>query len=216
MPDYRGLIVDFGGVLTTSLRDAFVSFCEREGIDYERVRAAMKAAYGDADAESLVARFETGRLETHHFERELATVLSRDLESPLRHESLVTRMLRDLKLDRQMIAAVRTARQTGIRTALLSNSWGVEYYPHDLLEELFDEIVISGRVGLRKPEAEIFHMAIECVGLPAEECLFIDDLRANIQAAEAAGMRGVLHEEASATIEELERLLGITLRIDNL
>jgi putative hydrolase of the HAD superfamily len=198
-------------VLTTSLREAFISFCEREGTDYEHVKDAMRAAYGDADPESLVARFETGRLETRHFERELATALSKGLDDAISPDGLITRMLQDLQLDRQMIAAVRAARKAGIRTALLSNSWGVEYYPHDLLEKLFDEIVISGQVGLRKPHPEIFHMAVERIGLPADECLFVDDLRHNIEAAEAIGLRGVLHEKATETIEELEKLLGIAL-----
>jgi putative hydrolase of the HAD superfamily len=205
-------------VLTTSLREAFISFCEREGTDYERVKDAMRAAYGDADAESLVARFETGRLETQHFEAELAEALSRGLDRPISPDGLISRMLQDLQLDREMIAAVRAVREAGIRTALLSNSWGVEYYPHDLLAKLFDEIVISGEVGLRKPHPEIFHMAVERIGLPAEECLFVDDLRHNIEAAEAIGLRGVLHEKAPETIAELEELLGVTLRnsVDNL
>lgn len=181
-------------------------------MDYERVRAALRKAYGEADAESLVARFETGRLEQEHFERELAAVLSEGLERPVAPDDLITRMLAALHLDEEMIEAVRAARRGGIKTALLSNSWGVQYYPHDLLAELFDEIVISGQVGLRKPDAEIFTMAVERVGLPAGECVFVDDLRRNLEAAEAVGMRGVLHATATTTIPELERLLGVPLR----
>lgn len=205
-------MVDFGGVLTTSLRDAFRSFTEREGIDYERVREAMRTAYGSPDAQSMIARFETGTLEREHFERELAGALSKGLDSEIPAENLVLRMLQDLRLDEEMIEAVRAARRGRIATALLSNSWGVEYYPHDLLEELFDEVVISGEVGLRKPDPPIFEMAAERLGLSPKECVFIDDLPGNIEAAEAVGMRGVLHEEASRTIPELERLLGVPLR----
>jgi epoxide hydrolase-like predicted phosphatase len=160
----------------------------------------------------VVARFETGRLEQEHFERELATVLSEGLESPIPQEGLVSRMLEDLRLDEDMVDAVRAAKRQGISTVLLSNSWGVQYYPRDLLAELFDQIVISGEVGLRKPDAEIFRMATERIGLPAGECVFVDDLPGNIQAAEGVGMRGVLHEETAATISELERLLGVQLQ----
>lgn len=199
-------------MLTTSLGDAFRSFCEREEVDYERVREAMRRAYGDADPESLVAKFETGRVETEHFQRELSAALSEGLDRPISAENLIPRMLQDLRLDREMIRAVRTARRSGIPTALLSNSWGVEYYPHDLLAQLFDQIVISGQVGMRKPDPAIFEMAVERIGLPASECLFVDDLHHNIEAAEAAGIRGVLHVEAKRTIPELERLLGISLR----
>lgn len=199
-------------MLTTSLRDAFRSFCEREGIDHDRVRAAMRTAYGNADAESLIARFETGRLEQAHFERELSTALSEGLDEPVPAENLIPRMLQDLRLDQEMIEAVRAARLAGVRTALLSNSWGVEHYPHDLLDELFDAVVISGRVGLRKPDAAIFRMATERLGRPPGECVFIDDFAGNVEAAEAVGMRGVLHEEAGKTIPELEELLGVSLR----
>ena len=199
-------------MLTTSLGDAFRSFCAREGIDYERVRAALRRAYGDADPESLVARFETGRLEPSDFQEQLALALSEGLDHEIPAENLIPRMLEDLRLDEEMIDAVRTARARGIRTALLSNSWGVEYYPHDLLAELFEHIVISGQVGLRKPDAAIFRMAIERIDLPPSECVFVDDLHHNIEAAQAAGMRGVLHERAATTIPELERLLGTSLR----
>ena len=204
-------------MLTTSLRDAFHSFTEREGIDYERVREAIRTAYGSPDAESMIARFETGKLEQEHFERELAAALSRGLDSPIAPERLVTRMLQDLRLDEEMIEAVRTARGA-VATGLLSNSWGVQYYPRDLLAELFDEVVISGEVGLRKPDPPIFAVAAKRLGLPPEECVFVDDLPGNIEAAEALGMRGVLHEAAAATIPELEKLLGLSLRqpVDNL
>jgi len=217
LAEYRGLLVDFGGVLTTSLREAFHSFTEREGIDYERVREAIRTAYGSPDAESMIARFETGKLEQEHFERELAAALSRGLDSPIAPERLVTRMLQDLRLDEEMIEAVRTARGA-VATGLLSNSWGVGYYPRDLLAELFDEVVISGEVGLRKPDPPIFAVAAERLGLPPEECVFVDDLPGNIEAAEALGMRGVLHEVAATTIPELEKLLGVSLRqpVDNL
>jgi epoxide hydrolase-like predicted phosphatase len=199
-------------VLTTSLRDAFRAFTEREGIDYERVRETMRTAYGDPKSASMIARFETGELEREHFERELAAALSEGLDSPIAADNLVLRMLEDLELDEDMIEAVRAARRGGIATALLSNSWGVEYYPRDLLAELFDHIVISGEVGLRKPDPPIFTMAAEGLGLPPGACVFIDDLPGNIEAAEAVGMRGVLHEEASKTIPELERLLGVPLQ----
>jgi putative hydrolase of the HAD superfamily len=211
MPTGPGLVIDFGGVLTTHLGDAFRSFCEREGVDYEQVRARLREAYGGSDPESLVARFETGRMPREEFERELAVGLSEGLHRPIDPEGLIERMLTDLELDDAMVNAVRAARARGVPTALLSNSWGVEYYPHDLLAELFDHIVISGEVGLRKPDPDVFRMASERLGLAPEECVFVDDLASNVAAAEAVGMRGVLHEKTPATIAELERLLDVPL-----
>ncbi len=212
MGEYRGLVVDFGGVLTTHLGDHFRAFWEKEGVDFERVRETLREAYGEANPQSLVARFEMGLIPIAEFERELADVLSHDLERPVPAEGLVRRMLADLKLDDEMVAAVRAAHDAGIHTALLSNSWGVECYPHDLLEELFDLVVISGQVGLRKPDPEIFEFAAERIGIPPEDCVFVDDLRRNIEAGEAAGFHCVLHEDSARTIPELERLLGVSLR----
>ena len=212
MPEYRGLVVDFGGVLTTHLGDHFRAFWEKEGVDFERVRETLREAYGEANPQSLVARFEMGLIPIAEFERELADVLSRDLERPVPAEGLVHRMLHDLKLDDEMVAAVRAAHDAGVQTALLSNSWGVEYYPHDLLAELFDQIVISGQVGLRKPDPEIFRFAADRIGIPPGACVFVDDLPRNIEAGEAAGFHCVLHQNAARTIPELERLLGVSLR----
>ena len=212
MGRYRGLVVDFGGVLTTHLGEHFRAFWEKEGVDFERVRETLREAYGEANPDSLVARFEMGLIAVDDFEREFADVLSRDLERPVPAEGLVHRMLVDLRLDGTMVDAVRAARRQGVHTALLSNSWGVDYYPHELLAELFEQIVISGQVGLRKPDPEIFEFAARRIGIPPEECVFVDDLPRNIEAGEAAGFRCVLHENAHRTIPELERLLGVPLR----
>jgi epoxide hydrolase-like predicted phosphatase len=209
----RGLVIDFGGVLTTPLGDAFRAFSEREGIDYQRVREALHTAYGDSsDPGSLVARFETGQISQEQFERDLASALSRGLDRPIDAPGLIRRMVSDLRLDGPMIEAVRTLRQAGVPTALLSNSWGVEYYPHDVMDEVFDEVVISGQVGLRKPDPEIFRLTARGLGLAPEACVFVDDLRWNVEAAEAVGMHGVVHEDTAATLAELERLFGIPLR----
>jgi putative hydrolase of the HAD superfamily len=204
-------VVDFGGVLTTSLGDGFRAFCEREGADYERVRGALREAYGDLDPDSLIARFEVGLIERHEFETELAALLSRDLDRPLDPRDLIDRMLADVRMDETMVEAVRAARAAGVRTALLSNSWGVDYYPRHLLGGLFDVVLISGEVGMRKPNEEAFRLAAERLGVPPEECVFVDDHDGNVEAAERVGMTGVLHQDPPTTIARLEDVLGVRL-----
>ena len=71
--------------------------------------------------------------------------------------------------------------------------------------------MISGDVGMHKPEPEIFLLGAERIGLPPEECVFVDDLRENCEGAEAVGMTAILHRGAEGTVPELERLLGVTL-----
>jgi putative hydrolase of the HAD superfamily len=112
--------------------------------------------------------------------------------------------------DQVMHDMIRAARQAGLRTALLSNSWGA-IYPRDLFPELFDAVVISAEVGMRKPEERIFLHAAELLGLEPGECVFIDDIAENVAAAQAAGLVGVQHRTAQETAERLTELLGITL-----
>jgi epoxide hydrolase-like predicted phosphatase len=110
-----------------------------------------------------------------------------------------------------MVDAVRRTRAAGIPTGLISNSWGRTTYDEQLIEELFDAAVISGDVGLHKPEPEIFQLGAERIGLPPDECVFVDDLRENCEGAEAVGMTAILHRGADSTLPEMERLLGVSV-----
>jgi epoxide hydrolase-like predicted phosphatase len=111
-----------------------------------------------------------------------------------------------------MIEAVRRARAAGVRTGLVSNSWGVQRYPRDLLAELFDGVVISGELGIRKPSPEIYARGAQSIGLAPEACVFVDDLPLNLEPAARLGMATVHHRSAGETLPELEALLGVALR----
>jgi putative hydrolase of the HAD superfamily len=109
-----------------------------------------------------------------------------------------------------MAGLVRRAHQAGLRTALLSNSWG-DPYPRDGWVDMFDAVVISGEVGMRKPEPRIYHHALDLLSLPAQACVFVDDVPANVQAAEQLGMAGVVHRDYPTTAARLSALLGLDL-----
>jgi epoxide hydrolase-like predicted phosphatase len=198
------LLVDFGGVLTTDVFASFREFCEREGIDPDAVRRLFR---DDPEALDLLRRLERGELEEQEFSAEFGSMLG--VEDT---EGLVDRMFAGMRSDEAMLDAVRSARGAGVRTGLVSNSWGVGRYDRSSFEELFDGVVISGEVGVNKPEPEIFELAAERVGVPAAQCVFVDDLRENCEGAERVGMTAVLHRGADGTVLELERLLGIVLR----
>ena len=104
-----------------------------------------------------------------------------------------------------MVDVVRAARAAGVRTGLLSNSWGLDYERDDW-DALFDAVVISGEVGLRKPDPAIYALAARQLDLPPEQIVFVDDLRPNVRAAAAAGMVGVQHVDLETTVSELEIL----------
>lgn len=111
-----------------------------------------------------------------------------------------------------MVEAVKAAGRSGVATAIVSNSWGTGIYERMPLQDVVDTVVISGEVGLHKPEPAIYELAAERLGLAAGSCVFVDDLRENCAGAEAVGMTAVLHRDPDETIDVLERELGVGLR----
>ncbi len=202
MASRRGLLTDWGGVLTTDLFASFASFCEAEGLEAAKVRDLFRS---DEAARDLLIEFECGRVDEREFERRFAAMLGVD------EEGLVERLFAGSAPDARMLGAVKAARDAGIRTGLISNSWGVDRYPQQLMDELFDGVVISGVVGIRKPAPEIYAMGAQAVGLAPDECVFVDDLGFNLKPAKELGMATVLHTDAEQTIVQLEDLLGVAL-----
>ena len=200
----RGLLVDFGGVLTTNVFQSFRAFCEAEGLPPDTIKEKFRS---DPEALGLLRQLEKGELTAAEFSPKFAAVIG--VEDS---DGLVERLFAGVGPDEPMIEAVKAAKRAGVRTGLISNSWGEGLaYDQSVLDELFDEVVISGDVGMHKPEPEIFHLGAEKIGVPPGECVFVDDLKENIAGAEAVGMTGVLHRGSERTLPELERLLGIEL-----
>jgi putative hydrolase of the HAD superfamily len=202
-PAYAGLLVDYGGVLTSNLFDSFRSFCELEGIAPDAIGRMFRE---DRAARQLLIELETGKLPEEEFEPRFAAALG------VASEQLIDRMFAGSIPDEPMLAAVLTARRQGVRTGLISNSWGTRRYDRARLSELFDGVVISGDVGIRKPAPEIYRMGAEQLGLDPRSCVFVDDLPFNLAPAAELGMATVHHTSAEETIAELEQLLGVTLR----
>ncbi len=199
----RGLIVDYGGVLTSSPFASFQRFCTIEGLDENEILNRMRT---DGNARELVFGLETGTIPETEFEVSFAEIIG---VSP---EQLIDRLFAHYEPDALMVAAVARARAAGIRTGMLSNSWGTHRYDRAQLAELFDGIVISGEVGMRKPSPEIYALSAERAGVPADECVFVDDMPVNLDPAVALGMAAVHHVQAEQTITELEALLEVPLR----
>jgi epoxide hydrolase-like predicted phosphatase len=200
----RGLLVDFGGVLTTDVFVSFREFCVAEGLLPDTVRDRFMK---DPMARELLADLETGRLTEEEFESKFAAVL--EIE---RSDGLIDRLFAGMRPDETMLDAVRAAKRAGVRTGLISNSWGHGRYDRTLFPELFDGVVISGDVGVRKPDPRIYELGAEAVDLPPWACVFVDDLPGNLKPARELGMATVRHVRAEQTISELEDLLGVTLR----
>jgi putative hydrolase of the HAD superfamily len=197
-----GLLVDWGGVMTTDVFASFGTFCEREGLSVDTVRDLFRS---DETSRDLLIGLETGTLPETEFEQRFAEILG------IAPEGLIARMFAGAGADEAMLAAVRRARAAGVRTGLISNSWGAATYDRTLLTELFDGVVISGDVGVRKPTPEIYAMGARAIDLAPDECVFVDDLPFNLKPAREMGMATVRHVDAAQTIAELEELLGVEL-----
>lgn len=213
-PLLSGLIVDWGGVLTEDIPSAVKRWAASEGVDLSAYGEIMRTWLGpEAEIEAMVNpihALERGEVEVPHFEELLARELTRRSGTPHDSAGLLERMFALFEHAHDMNALVRRARNLGIRTALLSNSWG-DFYPRDLWEDMFDVVVISGEVGMRKPEPGIFALTLDQLDLPAAECVFVDDLPHNIEAAASLGLVGVRHVDYDTTRTELEALFGIDL-----
>lgn len=210
----RAIITDWGGVLTSPLLDSIDAWLAADGIDPDIYRGVMSSWFsgrnGGLDTGNLIHALERGEIAPAEFEALLAAELRLLNGGPVPAEGMLARMFAEFRPVDAMYTHLGRARRQGVRTCLLSNSWG-NGYPRDRFPDAFDSVVISGEVGMRKPEPEIFAHAVELVRIPVEECVFVDDIEHNVRAAADLGMIGVLHRDAEETRARLEEVCGIRL-----
>ncbi len=202
-------------MLTNPILETVNAWIELEGIDRDSYAAVMRPwvtqAYETDGAGNPIHALERGECTDEEFEQRLASQLTRIDGGPVPADGLLARMFAATLPDPAMHGALRAIRRAGFRTALLSNSWGANDYPRHLFPELFDVVVISAEAGMRKPEPRIFRHVTALLGLAPAECVFIDDIEANVLAAEAVGMLGLHHDGLRSTTQRLSELLGIPL-----
>ena len=224
--EFKGVITDWGGVLTTPILDTVLAWIQSEDIDWDSYAAVMRPwiaqAYERDDPDPVdapdrdpdpnpVHALERGECSGADFERMLAARLLRKDGGAVAAGGLLQRMFAASMPVPAMYDTIRALRSAGFSTSLLSNSWGCDEYPRADFPSLFDTVVLSGEVGMRKPEERIFLHAAETLGLDPRECVFIDDIEANVAAAAACGMTGVHHTDIAATAAALQGLLGVPL-----
>jgi putative hydrolase of the HAD superfamily len=200
---YSGLILDFGGVVTTDFYGALSAFSQRAGLNPGAFTSVLRDT---GEGRHALAAVECGRMTQREFERTMGRLLGLD------DNGLLGNALADLRPRPEVAALVEQARWSGVKVAVLSNSWGsgsYDPYADYELERLFDAVVISDQVGLRKPSAEIYELTASKIGLPFGRCLFVDDTPANLPPAAALGMGTVLFSGADDEIAEIARLVGV-------
>lgn len=208
--EVRAVVFDWGGVLTPPIPQLVRAWAAADRIDWDSYITAvgpwLTAAYEDDGAHNPVHALERGECSAAEFEQLLAQRLVRTDGGPVRAEGMLARMLAGGEPITAMYDIIRDLRRVGLRTALLSNSWGDGGYPRADFPALFDAVVISHEVGMRKPEPRIFLHTAGLLGLEPAECVFIDDIAANIAAAEALGMTGIHHADPASTAARLAAL----------
>lgn len=198
------LLIDFGGVLTSSVFAGFEAFCTSEGLEPTRFVDCLRE---EPEAARLLVAVEEGKIADDVFARDFAPFLGPDV-SP---DGLIDRLTGHLDRDEAMISAVASLRSAGVTTVLVSNSFGYSAYDGYELEELFDHIVISGDVGKRKPSRRIYRHAMALAGTTPNWCVFVDDIQQNIDAAERIGIESILHERSDETIPRLEAAFELAI-----
>jgi putative hydrolase of the HAD superfamily len=207
----RGIVSDFGGVLTSPLMEAFARL--QDGID------VPTEAYGEAMAHSLARdgvhplfALERGEISEAEFlarlERGIEAAIGRSV--PL--HGFGARLMEELHPNRELFDHFADLkRERGLRFALCTNNvreWEPLWRPKLPIDEVFDFVVDSAFVGTRKPEPEIYALTLERIGLPAHECAFLDDLEVNVEAAREHGMHAILYRDTGRAIAELASVLG--------
>jgi epoxide hydrolase-like predicted phosphatase len=206
----RAVVSDFGGVLTTPLLAAFAAFQDDSGISPENLGLAMRE--GLAEGEELpLFKLERGEISEDEFIERLEV----GLESILGHRPHLHhfrhKFFGALDPNEEMIELMRELKASGLKMAMLTNNvreWEPLWRSMLPVDEIFEEIVDSAFVGCRKPEGRIYELTLERIGIPAEACLFVDDLQVNCEAAEKAGMKAVHFRENEQAIAEIRAALG--------
>jgi putative hydrolase of the HAD superfamily len=203
----RAVVSDFGGVLTSPLVEGFLAYQEESGVTVEELGRAMARAE-EADGEHPLFELEKGRISEAEFSRRLQPRLADHFD----FERLRTLYFERLRPNRPVIEFMCELRGRGLSMALCTNNvreweplWRAKL-PE--LDEIFEVVVDSAFVGMRKPDPGIYELTLERIGAAAEETVFVDDLEPNCEAARELGMTAVRFEAAEQAIAEVEKALS--------
>jgi putative hydrolase of the HAD superfamily len=206
----RGVVSDFGGVLTTPLMGAFFAFQARSGVPLPDLYAAM-TSIGERLGVEPLHELETGRLREADFLEDLGAQLTERLGRPTAMHDFGESYFSGLEPNPPMIELMRELRHAGYRMAICTNNvreWEPLWRAMLPVEEIFEEVIDSAFVGHRKPDPEIYGITLERLGLPAQEVLFVDDVEINCEAARDAGMHAVQFLDNEQAIDEIRAMLN--------
>jgi putative hydrolase of the HAD superfamily len=207
----EAVVSDFGGVLTTPLLETFTALQEEDGLDQGAIGQALRRIAARDGAHPL-HELECGRMTEHDFLAELGAQLREDLgREDVEMHSFAERYFAHLAPNKAMIGFLGELRDRGYRLAMLTNNvreWEPRWRAMLPVDDLFEVVVDSAFVGLRKPDPAIYRLTCDRLGVAPERCLFVDDVEANCSAAADLGMTAVLYRSSDQAIAEMREALG--------
>lgn len=198
------LLIDFGGVLTTSVHDAFRAFSREISDDEELV---LRLLASDEASNALLVGNENGTIDDPTFERGFAARLAAH-GAPVQADGLLRRVQAGFGRDDAMVDGLAALRAAGVPVALVTNQFGQDCYEGFDLDALADVVVVSSDIGVRKPSRRIYAIACERLGVAPAEAVMVDDIQHNLDGAARIGIAGVLHRDAATTLAELDARFG--------
>ena len=204
------LVSDVGGVLTSPLDHAFAHYQEETGIPPQALGAAL-AALAAREGRHPLFELECGRLSERGFLDALGGELRAQLGRDVAVHGLGERLWTRLTPNETMLALLRELREEGLRLALLTNNvreWEARWRALLPVDELFEVVVDSAFVGMRKPDPAIYRLTLARLGVTAERCLFVDDLEVNCAAAAELGMAAVRFRDSEQAVADIRAALA--------
>ena len=216
MGGIEAVIFDYGGVLSTTPFAGIAEFERQMGCPEKSLAQLLfgKGASPQGPTEAIPDHdwhlLETGRLTLDEFHERLASRSAAALGKPL-DLGVYAQFLRELGVGVHwmMVHRVRELRAEGYGTAILTNNikeWG-RYWKESIPLELFDVVVDSCEVGMRKPDPAIFRLTCERLGVAPEAAVFLDDTRRHVESARTVGLHAILVADPLAALAELDAIL---------
>ncbi len=208
---FDAVLFDFTGVLTGSPWAAIGGIGDQDGLSHDEVLEFMLGPY-DQDTDHPMHQLERGEIELMAY---VADVQARADAAGLALDfDRLRTLMADLPVYEQIVARIRDLRSAGYRTGLITNNIreaGDQWRAKVPLDELFDVVIDSSAVGLRKPNPAIFHLALEQLGgVHPARAVFLDDHPGNVAGAQAAGLRALLVDDPDEALADLDALLGVS------
>jgi putative hydrolase of the HAD superfamily len=206
----EAVISDFGGVLTTPLLDTFAAIQEEDGLDAGDLGGALRQIT-DRDGTNPLFELECGRMTERDFMDRLRAQLREDLGRDVELHAFAERYFAGLRPNEPMLELLAELRDGGYRLALLTNNvreWEARWRAMLPVDELFEVVVDSAFVGVRKPDPAIYRLTCERLGVAPERCVFVDDVEVNCTAAAELGMAAVRFRDNAQAIAEIRAALG--------